>query len=176
MFLAVFCLPVFIIGSYHSFLDEGENNDECGLFAGDSFTSEACAARFWTTLIAGAVILLLLGILILRGCLVNLPKICKVEKQVTVNTNNPLVTGGTDPHPKLTVQSVSGVVEKAPYNPVDASHHHILGGYRSHDEDFYSWKSKPKPSTNAMLYAPRISFQLPTSTTGRTGSARYAPL
>ena len=178
-FLVVFCLPVLVIGSYHSFFDEPENNDECGYFASDSFTSEACAARFWTTLIAGAVILLLLGILILRGCLVNIPKIMKVEKQVTVNTTNNKVTSGAGDHPTLTDKEVSNRVvgnSSAPYNPADASQHYVLGGYRSHDEDFYSWKSKPKPSTNAMLYAPRISFQLPMSTTGRTGSARYAPL
>lgn len=180
VFLAVFSLPVLIIGSYHSFFDEGDNNDECGLFAGDSFTSEACAARFWTTLVAGVIILVLLGILILKGCITNLPKIMKVETQVTVSNGNPLVTGAQEDHPAMgpikTASNIEGGSSTAPYNPVDASQHHILGGYRSQDEDFYAWKSKPKASTNAMLYAPRISFQLPSSTTGRTGSARYAPL
>lgn len=172
-----FVLPLLIYASERSIFNEGEANKDCKVFPdGYDFSQGACQARFWTFIVGGA---LVVGVLVAMTCLglvQAFPKLMRVRTRTSVSSAE--LPGQDSMHPTVSSNGGNdvttggdGIAAPAPGTfALDGKH--ALGGYRSSDESFYNYKSKiatGSQSTDALLYAPRISWDLGAAPTGRTG-------
>ena len=177
--IVIFILPLLIYASVRSIFNEDEANEDCSAFPdGYDFSKGACEARFWTFLIGGGLVFLVLGLMTCLGALQALPKLLRVRTAAVVSSED--VGPRVPNHSDVQDNSVSDATQEgdsfapAP-GTVALDGKHALGGYRSGDESFYNFKTKISTgsnSTDALLYAPRIKWDL-ASATGRTG-ARYS--
>lgn len=170
--IVVFILPLLIYASLRSIFNQDEANEDCTAFPdGYDFSKGACEARFWTFIVGGGVVVTILGLMTCLGALQAFPKLLRVRTAAVVSSEDVasipgMHSGVTEGVDKTTDAPAPGT------SALDGKH--ALGGYRSHDEGFFNYKTRVvtgSESTDALLYAPRIKWDL-SSATGRTGG-RY---
>lgn len=160
----VFFLPLLIYASVRSIFNLSKANEDCASFpdSGYDFEKGACEARFYTFLIGGGLIVIVVGLMTLFGLFEALPNITAVRNKALAR-----IRQGRGTHEVF--NPTLGTV--APYRPVSVEDHAPLlahnqsAGYRSPDEGFFNFKSTLSTEgtnhTDNLLYAPRVSFSLP---------------
>ena len=180
VFLVIlFVLPLLYYASERSVFNESEANKDCKVFPdGYDFSKGACEARFWTFLSGGAVIAIVLVAMTCLGALQAFPKLLRVRTRTSVDDADLPARASINP---TVAEQRDVTAESAPAPGTFAlDGKHALGGYRSSDETFFNYKTKIETgsqNTNALLYAPRITWNLgagAATTTGRTGRAGRA--
>lgn len=164
----VCALPLLVIASVRSLFNPDEANEDCKLHFGggkDDFAATACEARNWTFIIAGAGILIIVLIITVTGFLEALQQLTR--SRVRENVSRPAGVISNE-HPLFDQRAAN---LRSGYSKVSLDDQHVLGGYRSHDEDFYNYSTKTdgQAAAQQLLYAPRMNWDIG-STTGRTAA------
>ena len=162
----VCALPLIVIASVRSLFNPDEANEDCSKYFGggvDDFAHGACEARNWTFIVAGAGIIVIVGIITCLGFFEALQQLTRSR----VRENVVALPGGTSTEHPFFDRRTAGM--RSGYGKVSMDDQHVLGGYRSHDEDFYNFNTKTdgQAAAQKLLYAPRVSFDIG-STTGKT--------
>lgn len=167
--LLVCCfLPLIILGSVRSWADPDEAKQDCEKYFGngkDDFADTTCIIRNWSLLIG----LIVIGVVLLIISLIGFREAATSLFAERHSANVRERTG------------MRGIVHRfwdnrrvrAGYDP-GIEDLHVLGGYRSQDEDFYNFSEKIDGHSAAqkLLYAPRVQWDLSAVTTGKTGGGR----
>ena len=163
--VCVFSLPLLIYASTRSIFSKSKANEDCAAFpdTGYDFSKGACEARFWSFLIGGILVFLVLGIMTCLGALQAMPKLFEPREKTNVKGRRMV-----DLYHRA-FNFLAGPDIKAAYLEPAAVEldKHPLGGFRSADERFFNFRTgmsvtDDHSESHALLYAPRVSFALPT--------------
>lgn len=154
VFVAAFCLPILLFSSRRSLFDRDKAYEDCAAFEPEEdffWAVKICQARFWTFLIGGGLMLLIIVAMTLIGCLEGIPELIRgvrrsntslsVERQNLVDgINGEFVASG---------KHVGG-------NQID-SHTIAANAYHSKGQSFYNFSTGEtgQPELSALLRAPR---------------------
>jgi hypothetical protein len=168
--LVILCfLPVFVVAE-SSLVDPSEAEDDCELVftSGDQpFAHGACVVRNWGFIVGGAVVLVVVILITCAGLVEALQQLRRQRSAAIVGDQN---QSQLDYRWEFTPMSRQNVVSSKQARQVpgvdDAS---VLGGYRSHDEEFYNYTNKidSHARTSKMLYLPRVQWDLSSTRKGR---------
>jgi hypothetical protein len=151
----LFWSPLIYYASVRSITNPNSANEDCKTFPkGYGIAKTACEARFWTLIICGGFILLVLLLMILYGVFRNVPFCVRVKDKVRVRVTNgfnkvsDLWRRG---EPGINGALLSGAAPVAGFN---------VGGYRSTDQPFFNFQTTvgQTEERKALLHPARVSF------------------
>ena len=165
--LLVLCfIPFLVIAAIRSVIPEDADDDCDTHFGGgkDDTAHGICIFRNWSFIVAGIVIIILLGIITLYGAREALSELFRARRREIVEEQNDVTL---ETHSVLRAQEPATSM-RAPARVTPG----IIGsgGYKSKDESFYNFSTKASNNAEAgnLLYAPRVTFD--PSVTGSTGA------
>lgn len=162
--VAFFALPLLVYASLRSVFNQDEANQDCAAFpdSGYDWSKFACEARFYSFIAGGILVLITLGLMTFFGLLEALPNIIRVRSKAAVRRralrgNHAAFYEGAGNYATGSYQDQAGF----------EGDKHLLGGFRSADESFFNYKTSVSAvdtgEANALLYAPRVTFTLPSA-------------
>ena len=157
--VAIFALPLLIYANLRSVFNQDEANEDCASFpdSGYDFSKFACEARWWTFLTGGILVFGVIIIMTVFGLIEAVPSILAVRNKALVRIRKLRGFHGA-------FREDAANRSAAPYQDSNLDvNKHLLGGYRSHDEPFFNFKTSVSAgdTTKELLYAPRIKLTTP---------------